>query len=84
MRILSATVEHARYARDFGQVEAMVAFLVKDGLRPVPYTLRQRTAVAAQGTTPLRNRVIASARALLLARSAPTPLVSRTTFSRAA
>jgi len=76
MRILSASVEHARYARDFGQVEAMVAFLVKDSLRPVPYVIRQRTAVPARGTTPLRERVVTSAHALLLARTAP-PTLSR-------
>jgi len=65
MRIISAKVEHARYARDFGQVEAMVAFLVKDAHRPVPYTLRRRTAVPVRGASPLRQRIIASARALL-------------------
>ncbi|WP_237684716.1 hypothetical protein [Szabonella alba] len=65
MRILSAHVEHARYARDFGQVEAIVAFLVKDEARPVPYILRRLTTVTARGTAPLRERLVASARALL-------------------
>lgn len=73
MRILSATVEHARYARDFGQVEAMIAFLVKDDHRPVPHWVRIRTTEIARAPQPLRQRLIASAKALLLARkSAPT------------
>ena len=80
MRILSSTVEHARYARDFGQVEALINLLVKDDRRPVPYTVRLRTAELAHGTTPLRDRLIASASALLLARQAltgsPPPCVS--------
>jgi hypothetical protein len=68
MRILSATVEHARYARDFGQVEAMIAFLIKDENRPVPYWVRIRTTELARASQPLRVRLIASAKALLRAR----------------
>ncbi len=76
MRILSADIEHARYARDFGQVEAIVAFLVKDEARPVPYILRRLTAVAARDAAPLRERIVASARALLEAPRA-LPTISR-------
>jgi hypothetical protein len=65
MRILSARVEHARYARDFGQVEAVVAFLVKEAGRPVPFTRRLRTSVDARGDQPLRQRLIASAQVML-------------------
>ncbi|MDN5785792.1 hypothetical protein [Pseudorhodobacter sp.] len=68
MRILEAHVEHARYARDFGQVEVLVAFLVKEEGRPVPRQIRIRTAEPAQGSTPLRQRLIASAKGLLIAR----------------
>ncbi|SMX46155.1 hypothetical protein [Actibacterium lipolyticum] len=39
MRILNARVKKARYARDFGMVEAIVTLLVKDTLRPVPYEM---------------------------------------------
>lgn len=65
MRVLSAQVEHARYARDFGQVEAVIAFLVKEAGRPVPFTRRLRTSVDARGKHPLRQRLIASAQAML-------------------
>jgi hypothetical protein len=75
MRILSAKVEHAQYARDFGQVEALVAFLVKEDGHPVPHMVRIRTAELARDALPLRQRLIASARALLEA---------RLSFSRAA
>ena len=65
MQILSARVEHARYARDFGQVEAIIAFLVKKAGRPVPFTRRLRTSVVARGTGPLRQRLIGSAQVML-------------------
>ncbi len=52
MRILSATIERAHYARDFGQVEATVALLVKDSARPVPYVRRIFTTEPARGGAP--------------------------------
>lgn len=74
MRILSATVEKARYARDFGQVEATVALLIKDSARPVPYVRRIFTTEPARGAGPLRQRLIDSAMTLFLARhEAPLP-----------
>lgn len=72
MRILEAHLEHARYERDFGQIEALVAFLVKENGRPVPHTIRIRTSDFAHGTTPLRQRLIASAKGLLMARYSQT------------
>ncbi|PTR18783.1 hypothetical protein LV780_13955 [Cereibacter azotoformans] len=71
MRILSATVERAHYARDFGQVEATVALLVKDSARPVPYVRRIFTTEPARGGAPLRERLIDSAKTLFLARYEP-------------
>lgn len=70
MRIIEARIEHARYARDFGQVEAMVSFLIKEEGRPVPHVIRIRTAEVARANLPLRQRLIASAKGLLLARLA--------------
>ncbi len=67
MRILSARIEHARRDRDFGQIEAMVALLVKDEARLIPYEIRIRTAEPAQGPD-LRGRLLKSARALFSAR----------------
>ncbi len=75
MRILSATIEHAHYARDFGQVEATVALLVKDSSRPVPYIRRIFTVEPARDDEPLRQRLLESAAALYLARFAPVPEV---------
>ncbi len=80
-RILSATVEHARYARDFGQVEALVSFLVKDDQRPVPHRVAIRTCENATGDLPLRQRLVASARVMLERR---VPIVQRVVLSRAA
>jgi hypothetical protein len=80
MRIISAQVEHARYARDFGQVEATVSLLIKDLGRPVPYVVRLFTTEPARGTEPLRKRLEDSAKALYLARFALPEQV----FSRAA
>ncbi|MCE6961144.1 hypothetical protein LAZ40_19120 [Cereibacter sphaeroides] len=74
MRILSATIEKARYARDFGQVEATVALLVKDAARPVPYVRRIFTTEPARAARPLRRRLIESATTLFLARH-EAPLV---------
>ena len=79
-RILSATVEHARYDRDFGQVEAMVSFLLKDDTRPVPHTVRIRTCEPAQDAEPLRMRLVSSARSILEMRQP----AARVTLSRAA
>lgn len=75
MRILDARIEHARYVRDFGRVEAQVAFLVKEDGRPVPHIVRVRTNEAARGPA-LRARLIASARALIRARPAPLQLAA--------
>ena len=80
-RVLSATVEHARYARDFGQVEAMVSFLVKDDARPVPHRIRIRTCDDARAAEPLRQRLVASAREILDRRQ---PAVARVGLMRAA
>ncbi|WP_045388543.1 hypothetical protein [Falsirhodobacter sp. alg1] len=81
MRILSAQIEHARYARDFGQVEAMVTLLVKDEHRPVPYEVRIRTAEPTQGEN-LRKRLLDSASNLYRARIDVAP--ERQRFDRAA
>jgi len=77
MRVLSAQIEHARYARDFGQVEAVVGLLVKDQIRPVPYIVRIFTVEPARGPEPLRQRLHDSAKALYLARFAPEPVLNR-------
>ncbi|MGP3696525.1 hypothetical protein [Rhodobacter sp. NSM] len=71
MRILSATIERAHYARDFGQVEATVALLIKDSARPVPYVRRIFTTEPARGSLPLRQRLIDSATTLFRARHEP-------------
>lgn len=81
MRIISAHVEHARYARDFGQVEATVSLLIKDDWRPVPYIQRIFTVEPARGPEPLRERLEHSAKALYLARQTSLPEMA---FSRAA
>lgn len=81
MRILSASIEHARYARDFGQVEAMVVLLIKEDHRPVPYEVRIRTAEPSRGEN-LRQRLLDSARALYAARVETTP--EKPAFPRAA
>lgn len=67
MRILSAEIEHARYARDFGQVEAMVILLVKEEGRPVPFEVHIRTAEPSNGEN-LRQRLLDSAKSLYAAR----------------
>lgn len=67
MRILSAQIEHARYARDFGMVEAMVSLLVKENGRPVPFEVHIRTAEPSVGEN-LRQRLLDSAKALYAAR----------------
>ncbi len=67
MRILSAKIEHARNARDFGQVEALVSLIVKEDGRPVPFEVRIRTAEDSHGDH-LRERLIDSAKSLYLAR----------------
>ncbi len=83
MRILSAEIEHARYARDFGQVEAMIVLLVKEDHRPVPYEVRIRTAEPSHGEN-LRQRLIESARNLYIARIEGQGPVERAQMNRAA
>ncbi|MFT4150977.1 MAG: hypothetical protein QM656_12340 [Paracoccaceae bacterium] len=68
MRILSARILHAHLDRDFGQVEAMVALLVKAEGRPVPFEITIRTAEPTGRD--LRRRLLASARGLHEARLA--------------
>lgn len=72
MRILSARILRARYDRDFGQVEAQVALLIKDDARLVPYEVTIRTAEPTRGAD-LRGRLLASARALYSARQLALP-----------
>ncbi|WP_128255115.1 hypothetical protein [Falsirhodobacter deserti] len=67
MRVLSAQIDHARYARDFGMVEAMVTLLIKEEGRPVPFEVRIRTAEPSIGEN-LRQRLLDSAKALYAAR----------------
>lgn len=67
MRILSARILHARHDRDFGQVEAQVAILIKDPARLVPYEVTIWTTEPADGGD-LRGRLLASASALYAAR----------------
>lgn len=69
MRILSARILRARHDRDFGQVEARVALLIKDAARLVPYEVTIWTAEPSHGPD-LRGRLLASARALYAARQA--------------
>ena len=83
MRILSAEIEHARYARDFGQVEAMIILLVKEPHRPVPYEVRIRTAEPSLGEN-LRQRLIDSAKTLYLARIEGQTQAERAQMDRAA
>lgn len=83
MRILSAEIEHARYARDFGQVEAMIVLLIKELHRPVPYEVRIRTAEPGHGEN-LRQRLIDSAKTLYLARIEGQTQVERAQMDRAA
>ncbi|WP_136683013.1 hypothetical protein [Falsirhodobacter xinxiangensis] len=83
MRILSAEIEHARYARDFGQVEAMVVLLIKEPHRPVPYEVRIRTAEPSLGEN-LRQRLVDSARTLYLARIEGQSQADRAQMNRAA
>lgn len=69
MRILSARILHARHDRDFGQVEAQIAILIKDEARLVPYEVTIWTTEPSHGPD-LRNRLLSSARALYAARMA--------------
>lgn len=77
MRVLEALVGETRYDPDFGQVEARVSLVVKDGTGRVPRRVQVLTSQPVLGEIPLNDRLVADA--IRLARHLHKPrLTART------
>ncbi len=64
MQILSARIQSARRLREFGEVKAVVALLLRPSENDEPLLVRVLASSPAEaaGAAPLRQRLIASAK----------------------